>query len=252
MAEIIQSLWIGESLAPPQELSIASFLHFGHEYHLHCYQKVGNVPSGVVIKDANDTLPASAIFHYQQGPERGSVAAFANLFRYKLLIESGGWWVDTDVVCLRPFDFPDPVVLASEATQDSIKVTNALMKLPAGHPIARLCYELADQEDRQTLRWGMTGPDLITRVVRQTQGDGAVKPPVVFCPIPWWQWVCLLTPESGTCSSLITSETYAVHLWHEMWRRAGIDRQATVPSTSYFAQLLLTYQEGGQEPPRTS
>ena len=93
MAEIIQSLWIGESLGPLQKLSIASFLNHGHEYHLHCYQKIGNLPSGVVVKDASETLPASAIFYYQNGPGRGSVAAFANLFRYKLLLEKGGWWV---------------------------------------------------------------------------------------------------------------------------------------------------------------
>jgi hypothetical protein len=46
MAEIIQSLWIGDALGPLQELSIASFLHFGHEYHLHCSKTVDNVPPG--------------------------------------------------------------------------------------------------------------------------------------------------------------------------------------------------------------
>ena len=147
MAEIIQSLWIGESLGPLQEISIASFLHHGHEYHLHCYQKIGNVPSGVVVEDASETLPESAIFCYPSGAERGSVAAFANLFRYKLLLERGGWWVNTDVVCLRPFDFAGPAVLAGEAAQDSYTVTNALMRLPAGHPVARLCYKAAEQED---------------------------------------------------------------------------------------------------------
>lgn len=245
MAAIIQSLWIGESLGPLQELSIASFLFHGHEYHLHCYQKIGNVPSGVVVKDAGETLPASAIFSYPSGPGCGSVAAFANLFRYKLLLEKGGWWVDTDVVCLRAFDFAAPVVLASEATRDSYKVTNALMRLPAGHRVARLCYEAADREDPRKLTWGMTGPKLLTCVVQQTHDHDAVKPPLVFCPIPYWQWESLLDADPAACNSLITADTYAVHLWHEMWRRKGIHQQRSVPPTSYLAHLRRTYQSKG-------
>jgi hypothetical protein len=88
----------------------------------------------------------------------------------------------------------------------------------------------------------MTGPELITRVVQQTDAHNAVKPPAVFCPIPWWQWESLLDADPIACVSLITHETYAVHLWHEMWRRKGIHQQATISPTSYFAQLSRTYQ----------
>src|SRR5262249_19831286 len=88
------------------------------------------------------------------------------------------------------------------------------------------------------------GPELLTRVVRQTQGNGSVKSPAVFCPIPWWEWETLLSPDPRACRSRITARTYGVHLWHEMWRRAGINRQATVPSPSYYGELLRRYPAG--------
>src|ERR1044072_9789319 len=113
MAEVIQGLWIGRPLSGLERLSMTSFLRHGHEYHLYCYDDVREVPTGVLVKDANAILPAADIFTYQQGPGQGSLAAFSNVFRYRLLLERGGWWADTDAVCLRPWDFPAPVVLAS-------------------------------------------------------------------------------------------------------------------------------------------
>src|SRR4051794_38380380 len=112
MNEIIQGLWIGPELSIMEQLSIASFLHNGHEYHLYVYDAVKNVPAGTVIDDANEILPASRIFQYKH---QASYAGFANFFRYKLLLDRGGWWVDTDVICLKHFDFADEYVFATEA-----------------------------------------------------------------------------------------------------------------------------------------
>ena len=40
------------------------------------------------------------MFFYTDALHVGSVAGFSNLFRYELLRRDGGWWVDTDVLCL--------------------------------------------------------------------------------------------------------------------------------------------------------
>lgn len=53
-----------------------------------------------------------------RGIRQGSYSAFSNQFRYTLLYDKGGWWVDTDVVCLRRFDFDDDFVFATERTPD--------------------------------------------------------------------------------------------------------------------------------------
>ncbi len=54
--------------------------------------------------------PSSRIFKYTG---YDTYAGFSNFFRYKLLLDRGGWWVDADTICLRPFDFREPFVFAS-------------------------------------------------------------------------------------------------------------------------------------------
>src|SRR5438105_1989553 len=90
--EVIQGLWVGERLSVMERLSIASFLHHGHAYHLYTYGPVAGLPAGAVRQDARAILPESMIFQYR---DHASYAGFSNYFRYKLLLERGGWWVDT-------------------------------------------------------------------------------------------------------------------------------------------------------------
>ncbi len=223
MAETINSLWVGRSLSLLEQLSITSFLRSGHEYHLYGYNDIASVPAGTTLRAAAEILPASEIFFYRHGAGRGSAAAFSNLFRYKLLLERGGWWADTDVVCLRQFDFAEPIVIASERIPKGIQATNAVFKLPPGHAVARLCYEAASREDRAKLTWGKIGPLLLDRVVRENELQQFVKPPDIFCPLDHWKWKSLLSENSKSLVELVTDESRAIHLWHENWRRAGLE-----------------------------
>ena len=56
MNKIIQGLWIGPELSVMEQLSIASFLRNGHEYHLYVYDELKHVPSGTILKDANQNI----------------------------------------------------------------------------------------------------------------------------------------------------------------------------------------------------
>ena len=86
--KVIQGLWIGSQLSVMERLSIASFISNGHEYHLYVYGDVRDIPEGGVVKDGNEILPASMIFQYER---HKTFSAFSNFFRYKLLLERGGW-----------------------------------------------------------------------------------------------------------------------------------------------------------------
>jgi hypothetical protein len=239
MGEVIQSLWIGHPLSIIERLSITSFLKNGHEYHLYCYGDMA-VPAGALVKDASVILPESTIFSYQQGAGRGSVAAFSNLFRYKLLLEKGGWWVDTDVVCLRPFDFHWPALFSSEATHTGVKTASCVVKLPPGHAVAKMCYDVARRVNRAKLKWGEIGPDLVGRAVAKFDLHDLVKKPAVFCPVPWWEWRAVLAEDPQPALSALNEDTYAIHLWHEMWRRHLAQSPEILP-TSMFAQLLKRF-----------
>ena len=159
---IIQGLWIGAELSVMEQLSIASFLQNGHEYHLYVYDETRNIPAGTIIKDAGEILPASNIFQYTQRP---SYAGFANFFRYKLLLERGGWWADTDIVCLKPFDFSAAYVFSSEMSQGLEVVTSGVIKAPVGSQVMAYAWKVCHGKEPKNLTWGETGPRLMAEAV---------------------------------------------------------------------------------------
>src|ERR1700675_312106 len=127
MSDVIQSLWVGPRLSAMERLSITSFLKNGHSYILYVYGPVEGVPEGVELKDANEILPSAAIFTY---PDYATYSGFSNFFRYKLLLERGGWWVDTDIICLKPFIFDAEFVFSSERGGGGPRVNVGAVKVP--------------------------------------------------------------------------------------------------------------------------
>ncbi len=234
--ERIQSLWVGSELSVMERLSLTSFLANGHPYHLFVYDDVKHVPSGAIVEDANAVLPASMIFKYR---DVDSYAGFANYFRYKLLLERGGWWVDTDTVCLWPFDFEEDYVFASEITDWGAEViTSGVIKAPAGSPLMEFAWETCLSKDPQKIQWGETGPRLMQKAVAKFHLEHFRKPYTTFCPVTHPRWRSVL--EANT--DALPDEAYAVHLWNELWRRAGEDKNGIYPTSSLYEQLKRRYQ----------
>lgn len=234
----IHTLWVGSTLSTLELLSIVSHIRNGHEYHLWRYADIANVPDGVILEDATDILPESEVFSYQVGVEKGSYSACSNIFRYKLLHEVGGWWCDTDVVALKPFDFPEDHVFASERTEDGgSHPTTCVIKTPAGSHVAGDCYRKAVKHNKETLRWGTIGPQLLAETVRLWGVESFIKPPATFCPADWFD----SEHDPSVERECDTSTSYAVHLWNEMWRRKGIDKDEIFKEGCLYERLKRAY-----------
>jgi len=232
----IQSLWIGSELSVMERLSILSFLANGHSYHLYVYEQVKHVPSGAILEDASAVVPASMIFKYK---DADSYAGFSNYFRYKLLLDHGGWWVDTDVVCLRPFDFKDDYVFASEITNSGVEViASAIIKTPSDSQVMRFAWEVCLSKEPQKIQWGETGSRLMQQAVATFQLEGFRKPYTTFCPVTHPRWRSVLEADARP---VIPDDAYAVHLWNELWRRAGQDKNRLYPASSFYEQLKRRY-----------
>ena len=151
---IIQGLWIGDKLSRFEYNSIKSYIKQGYEYHLYIYDKVANIPDGVIIKDGNEILDKKNIFYYE-----GSIAPFSDLFRYKLLYDKGGIWTDCDIICINrlPIDKTHDYIFVAERTIlkgafasclktppftcKKKKVLNSFIKCPAGAKIMQIMFE---------------------------------------------------------------------------------------------------------------
>lgn len=231
----VQSLWIGDRLSAMEQLGIKSFLCQGHPFHLYVYRSPEGIPEGTSLRDANEILPAESVFQYS-GHE--SYAGFSDYFRYKLLLERGGWWADTDVICLKPLRFSSEYVFASETADGRQHTATCLIKAPPASPVIAHAWQACQAFDKRELKWGQPGPILLAECVEHYGLTKFVQPPSAFCPIDPPDWETVLSPR---VRHRFPEETHAVHLWNELWRRANRDKNARYRRQSLYERLKRTY-----------
>jgi len=258
MNEPVRSLWLGSKLSLLERICAQSWIHHGHRFELFVYDDVGEVQDGVVLKDADSILPRKEIFKWQ-----GSYAVFADWFRWTLLYEQGGYWVDMDMLCLKPFDFEEALLFGCE---HSNAASIGVLKLPAKHPVAREMLSLARDPNRVIgneklklkvkkclrryllfgsragMRWGEAGgPKAFTRVLKKHGYFHLGKPFTYFYPVDPLNWRCLFDASLKGERSFYRS-TYAVHLWNELLRREGFCKDGPFHPDSFVAgrQKLLS------------
>lgn len=205
----------------------------GRKYHLYSYSQLSHAPSGAVLRDANEIIPSSSIFR----DSRGSYASFADYFRYKLLLVSGGWWVDTDIVCLEPLAFSRSYVFSIEPDQT---IGNAVIRVPPRSEImSRACAE-CQRLGTVDVEWSAAGPALLGQLVEELGLTNAAEDSRVFYPIDWPDWAQVLTPAAEI--DLLGSKT--LHLWNAMWDRDERDKNATYADDCLYERLKRKYLAG--------
>ncbi|MEQ9425968.1 MAG: glycosyltransferase [Cyclobacteriaceae bacterium] len=231
--KIINGLWIGNSLSCMELLTMASFINHGHQFHLWVYDKIlTELPSGVLIKNANDIIHESEIFEYENlcknNLGKGSVAGFSDLFRYKLLHDVGGWWVDMDITCLRPFDFTEPYVFPDH---DLMPLTGRIMKTPIKCPAMRRAYQetknLVDKTNKDWMR-------PIKILVNQIEVWGLSK----YIKRGMTNIDSYIVIQALRHQKInIPKEWYAVHWCNEVWRTYGLKKDEVIVE-SFYGQLM--------------
>ena len=256
--DTIQSLWIGDRLSRIERLSIRSFLAHGHDYHLYLYSDVDGIPEGVTVQDANAIIPRKYIFR-----TAGSLSIFADWFRQELLFAHGGYWADLDIVCLKPLDFQEPIVLGKV---DGSRVSNALMRFPPHHHVTRALADLSREPNtvlpfdsardrrrkrirkyllgnrRNNIEWGeASGPTGFTKMLRHHGLLTSAKPYYYFHPLHFSFWMCAFDDTFRDGADLFGS-SYCVHLWNEKIRRTrGVDKNGPFLPTSLVQRLMERY-----------
>jgi len=230
-SDVIRTFWHGSDLGIYEELALASFVRLGHTVELFSYHPLRTIP-GVQHVDATAILPESEVFSYQTGPGKGSFAAFSNLFRYKLLYERGGTWVDLDVLCLKHVsNWPSPCA----GWEDETLVNSAILRFPPKHSMTEELYHRARQLGRN-ISWGEAGPRLMTEIALRSREEIALVPREIFFPIHWTDaWKLVSAKELPQCLAA-TTQSFCVHWWHEMLRHRDIRENILPPRGSYLEQ----------------
>lgn len=267
--KVINGLWIspdGKPLSNLERLCIHSFCANGHDFRLWVYGDIPNIPqdtSGgkIEVCDGNEILSKDKIFVYHN-----SLAGFSDWFRWELMRQVGGWYVDMDVVCFHPLDFPDAVYIGRE--NDTL-FNSAVMKFPANHQIvaaiADACanpskivpWDDRKRRRRKTIRqikfwrnpfesmsWGEAGgPDGLTRALNHFDARRFGGAFYDFAPISWDN------PSQFTDESLhsrqmlepLLTHSYGCHFYHNAWARNGWDKNGEFPLHSLYETLKRRY-----------
>lgn len=242
-------LWIGE-LSAVERACMRSVLRQGHTLTLWTYGPVQGVPDGVVKRDAAEILPESSIVRHHSG----SVALFANRFRYELIRRGLGTWLDTDVYLLAPLDLERAYLMGRE---EADVIASSILRLPMDCRILRDLLMLFEEEiipfwmplsariasrwrllvDGRTgierMPWGSLGPRALTAYARAYGVAGEAHRPAVFYPVNWRQADWIKSPRLGL-EQMISADTVAVHLWNECIK--GF-KHLPAPEGSFLARL---------------
>lgn len=234
---IIQSLWVGCDLTLMEITCINSFIENGHEFHLYTYGNIQNIPWNCIIKDANEIIPQSKIFYHTEsaGNGKGSLGAFSDIFRYKLIYDRGNYWVDMDMICTKHFDFNQPYVFSSEIKyidgKEIGQIINAgIIKAPKKSEFAKYCYQTCLSRDVTNIKWGEIGPALVRDAIFKFRLQQYVQPYDAFCPISYFHMDHITEPHKF---KNISNNTFSIHLWNEFWRRFGLDKNIPKKQSLY-------------------
>jgi hypothetical protein len=224
-----QSFWHGECLSPYELFCLKSFIDCGHAVDLYTYHPDLGVPAGVRVCNAGELLNRDEVFVYQaEGFGKGSPSAFSNLFRYKLLAEKGGWWIDTDVVCLTGHI---PTVSEFFARQDEDLIACGTIYFEARHPVMMRCLEQTMELGR-TVKWGDAGPRLFTRVLKECGLIDRAHPASVCYPVHYTQALDMLRQSRTAALSRRIESSLFLHLYNSTLEFHGVRKMCRPPKGS--------------------
>ncbi len=229
--EPVNFFWVGKTLGPIHTACIRSFQRHGHRTVLHCFETPVDVPDSVEIVDASGLMRLEDVFAYRS---QNSFALAANIYRYRLLAAGYGTYADCDVFCLRPL--PESEWLLGWESDWSMNC--ALLKVPAESDLVRALVDAT--KDRHFVapwwrgpkrrlyaglkklglglhisrtKWGATGPDLLTYLVKRQGLESKAMPADAFFPLHF-HMTKLLFEEGLSVKDLVTPRSYTLHLFY--------------------------------------
>ncbi|HLH50326.1 MAG TPA: hypothetical protein VKV96_13375 [Roseiarcus sp.] len=229
------TFWRGP-LNPIAYSCLASFPATGARLLVYAYEDDLDLPPGVERADARRICPdLSLLDRYRVGGEP-SIAMFADMFRYKLVRDTGCCWVDADLVCLRRPDFSGEAIVYGRQAEARGKalINNAVLKLPSDHPLLADLIQRAEAAADIDQSWGAIGPFLLTDLAEKHGVDRLARDETEFYPIDADRfWMALLPATSAAAAKAASGATF-LHLWSAMFERSHYDLSACPPPGSFL------------------
>lgn len=220
------SLWVGRPLSKIEQTCLSSFVYHGHQITLFVYDMNLKVPNGVNKVDANKIISEDKIFKIDN-----SYGPFADMFRYKMIQQTGLTWTDTDNICLKnDWNFSE-YLFGMQGGPHKI-VANGLLRAPANSKIISELVEISSSFDKEKIIWGEIGPQLVTAKIKKYNLEQYIQKPKVFYPINYWEWKWIFEPNYKTKVLTLCSKSHTLQIWNQMLSREGYNNNMFNPGSA--------------------
>ena len=192
------------------------------------------LPLGVEVRSAEDVMPRGLFQRIVAGSE---IRYFSDIFRYAVLYEHGGLWMDTDVVLLRPFPFRGDYFFNLQwrgAHRGHFICGNVMYAMPRSRHL-RALYETSIDRFFQSggKEFGDIGPKLLSDYVMSGAGAelrGWLFSPMLFNSIDWTEVEKFNQPLGELADYLNDERVFGVHLWNARTNAQPSDESSSLIS----------------------
>jgi Glycosyltransferase sugar-binding region containing DXD motif len=230
--QVVRCFWHGP-FSPYEALCLSSFVAAGIAVELFSDAPIPGVPVGVTRRNAREILDHDVAFyrHEFDGP---SPSLHSNYFRYALLEKLGGWWIDTDVILIASSLPAADIFIARQSDQE---LNGSVMRFPPHHALMKAARERTASL-LGNARWGETGPRLLTELQPVHAPGAQIAPCESSYAIGPDEFQKLLLPEAREEVDERTADSTFVHLWNEMWRKAGVPKNIAPPKGCWLDRMF--------------
>lgn len=196
----IYSLWIKGPLSNLNRLAVRSFQEHGHELVVYSFDST--IDPGCEVLDANQIFSEEEIYLYKYLSASHKFGGIAERLKAEMLFQLGGWHVDLDVVCLKPFSFTQEYVLRPHPKG----VVGNIIRAPRGCELAKMYVEWTKTIDENNTVWEKSFHGLTNGVI-SLKLQGYIVDKKIFGTDEQSWWVPLLWNSGITPHP----DTYAIH-----------------------------------------
>lgn len=243
--QTVRTFWHGTAMGPYQLMCLRSFVDRGHRVEVFSYNSDLRLPDWIEVKSAESIMGRERILRSLS--ENGPVAIHANLFRYALLHQLGGWWIDPDTLLLTP-DLPQDDVFIAGPDIFGRPPTGAL-KFFAGHPMLADAIARTEALGDSLEGWERSGATLMGTLLDIHQ-FGDFRNSQSLGPLSWFDVPDLFDPACSEELNRKCNDFRFFQIHDEVWRRAGVPHNLAPPEGSFLASLLAKHETDARFPAR--
>lgn len=241
---VFQGFWHGPPLGSLRMACLNSFIQMGNIFEIYTYSPL-TVPDGVVLKDAEEIIPFDQLFYYDN-PNTGlkDLGPFSDLFRFKLLLEKGGWWCDVDTICLSS---NIPQVDRAWAQQipevNPHAIGSGQIALCKGDLLTKTLYSRCNELSRTNFQpREALGPHLLSSIIREMKLPlNMFGAPDTFYPLRWIEMFKLWLPQFKDEVKKRSRSALFMAIFQSFPQYIGLNLEKLPPPGSYLADLCNAY-----------